>query len=203
MEALLFLPLFYIYGSVPFAFIFAYIIKGEVLYEQGSKNISVANAFTSGGLLIGFLTVVGELSKVALPLIISKYFFDYNVAISLTFVFATLLGANFPIYLRRKSGYGATILIFSLLVLSPITVILLCVTALVSFAIIKDAFRTVRFVYIFLPVALLLVERNIPFLLFGILTATLFNLRYERYLNDFTHYKPTEKLKRLWREKKP
>jgi glycerol-3-phosphate acyltransferase PlsY len=49
----------YLYGGIPFAFVFTYLATRERIYTKGSRNVGVANAFHAGGLVVGFLTVCG------------------------------------------------------------------------------------------------------------------------------------------------
>jgi hypothetical protein len=66
MDALL-LPLTaacYLYGAIPFSYVFTYLASGKRIYEAGSRNIGVANTFVVGGMIAGLLTVCSEISKV-------------------------------------------------------------------------------------------------------------------------------------------
>ena len=38
LKVLLPIPLFYVYGSIPFSFIFTYVAKRDVIYEKGSND---------------------------------------------------------------------------------------------------------------------------------------------------------------------
>lgn len=55
-----FISLFCMYGSIPFAIISTYVLKREIICERGTRNVGVADAFMVGGLLVGFLTVLGD-----------------------------------------------------------------------------------------------------------------------------------------------
>ena len=189
MHELVFAPIFYLYGSIPFAFIFTYLVKREVIYEKGTTNVGVANAFGVGGLFAGSLTVIGEISKALVPLAISWYFFEFDLTISLIFVFSALLGTNFPIFLKGKGGMGATIAIWTLLILSPYSLLLLAAIFVLFIKTSKDSYLSAILTYALAPLVLFLVERSVTFALFAVATALLFCLKYNRRRDEFAHWK--------------
>ncbi|NIQ04632.1 MAG: glycerol-3-phosphate acyltransferase, partial [Candidatus Korarchaeota archaeon] len=156
------------YGSIPFAFIFTYATKGEIIYKKGTKNVGVANAFGVGGLPAGFLTVMGETSKALLPLIISNYYFGDDLTTSLIFIFSAMLGTSFSIFLKGKGGMGRTILIWTLLILAPISAILLGAIWLAIYKICKDSYYSSIINNFLIPVVLLPTQQSIPFAIFGL-----------------------------------
>ena len=194
----IFVLIFYIYGSIPFAFIFTYMTKGEIIYKKGTKNVGVANAFGVGGLLAGFLTVMGETSKALLPLIVSNYYFDGDLTTSLIFIFSTMLGTSFSIFLKGKGSMGRTILIWTLLILAPISAILLGATWLVIYKICKDSYYSSIINNFLIPVVLLSIEQSILFAIFGLSVATLFYFNFDKSRDDFAHYKGTNKFRDLF-----
>jgi acyl-phosphate glycerol 3-phosphate acyltransferase len=194
----LFVLLFYAYGSVPFALIFTYFIKDEIIYEKGSRNVGVANAFWVGGLPAGFLTVVGETSKALLALFVSNYYFDSDLVTSIVFVFSAMLGTNFSVFLKGKGGMGRTVLIWALLILAPISVLLLGATWLVVYKISKDSYRSSIINNSLIPVVLFSIERSIPLALFGLSAAILYYLSFDESRDEFAHYQATNKFAELF-----
>jgi glycerol-3-phosphate acyltransferase PlsY len=176
LEVLLLIPLFYVYGSIPFTVIITYIAKRDVIYERGSKDISVTKVFAVAGLLPGLLSILGEITKVAFPLIICRYFFNGNVNVALVFIAATLVGCTFSIFLRGTRGYGFTVLLWSLIFLSPITLVLFFLILFIIYIISKRRLLPTRIMFI-LPVLLLITEKSIPFLLFGLLYTALLYMK--------------------------
>src|SRR6056297_2677882 len=57
----------YLYGAIPFGFIFTWLFTGKKVYDYSTRTIGVANTFTVGGKKAGYLTVIGESSKGLLP----------------------------------------------------------------------------------------------------------------------------------------
>ncbi|MFB0504737.1 MAG: glycerol-3-phosphate acyltransferase [Candidatus Bathyarchaeia archaeon] len=177
---ILFMLLFYVYGSIPFAFIFAYITKGERIYEKRTRNVGVANAFLVGGLTAGFLTVAGESSKALFPLLIASYFFSSDLTASLILILSASLGTSFPIFLKGKGGMGSTILIWTLLILAPLSVFVLAAVWGLSFKITGDSYRSSLIQNFSLPVVLIITTASIPLSLFGLLKSVIFITRFDR-----------------------
>ncbi len=75
--------LFYLYGSLPFAHVFTYLKTGKRIYEENSRNVGVANSYNTAGMLVGTLTVIGEISKGLLPLLVSFLWFSFSLDVSL------------------------------------------------------------------------------------------------------------------------
>jgi len=197
---MIFVLFFYIYGSIPFAFIFTYLARGRVIYKEGTKNVGVANAFWVGGLLPGFLTVMGETSKALLPLIISNWYFGGDLTTSFIFIFSAMLGTSFSIFLKGKGGMGRTILMWTLLLLSPISALLLGAVWLVIYKIRKDSYYSSIINNFLMPVVLLSIEQSIPFTIFGLSVAILFYFNFDKTRDDFAHFKATNKFKDLFRK---
>jgi pyruvate,water dikinase len=179
----------YIYSSIPYAYIFVYLIKREKITERETGNIGVANAFGVGGLLAGFLTVAGEATKVILPLVFSRYFYSSALTASLSFILVSILGTHFSLFLRGKGGQGSTMLLWTLLLISPWTFLIFSVVFAVLFFLIKNRYQMWILGHAVLPAAIFIIERNIPFVIFGLLVALLYILRYKPSRSDYLHYK--------------
>jgi len=188
LRTLLFAIACYLYGSIPFALIFTYLFKREVLSRRGSRNIGVANAFGVGGLGAGFSTVAGEISKMVFPLTLTHFFYGDDVATTVVLVFISILGANFSIFLKGRGGMGTTILIFTLLVLSPYTFLVFAGVFIVLLFTTRRTYITALVGNALLPLEIYLVERHIPFAIFGLLTAALYCIRYDRTASDTAFY---------------
>src|SRR5512139_73266 len=98
----------YLYGSIPYGYIAAYLLKGEKLTEKGSGNAGVTNAFKVGGTIAGIIAIAGEISKAAVPLYAARCLFTDNLFVTLLCVFCSLVGTNFSIFLKGRGGKGST-----------------------------------------------------------------------------------------------
>ncbi len=102
---MLFLILFisYLIGSIPFGFILTKIFLKKDIREIGSGNIGATNALRTGNKLIGYSTLILDISKAVILLLIIKFnFTEYLFTSSI----AVFLGHVFPIWLKFKGGKG-------------------------------------------------------------------------------------------------
>ena len=178
----------YLYGSIPFAYLFTYLFKKEKLTEKGTGNIGIANAFGIAGLRAGFLTVTGEATKVILPIAFSRYYYDGALVISLIFISLSILGTGYSVFLKGKGGQGTTILLWALLLLSPYTFLLYIGTFFLIFIALKRRYYATIVGYVLLPVEIFVIEQNIYFILFGALAALYYCLRYKPQRSDYAFY---------------
>tara|TARA_B100001250_G_C19477706_1_gene647327 strand:- start:96 stop:671 length:576 start_codon:yes stop_codon:yes gene_type:complete len=93
----------YLFGSIPFGFILTKIILKRDIREIGSGNIGATNALRSGNKLVGYLTLLLDVSKAIIPIIYIKYNYSELIFISALCVF---LGHLFPVWLKFKGGKG-------------------------------------------------------------------------------------------------
>jgi len=186
----------YLYGSIPFAYLFTYLFTKEKLTEKGTGNIGIANAFGVAGLKAGFLTVAGEATKVILPIAFSRYYYDGSLVISLIFISLSILGTGYSIFLRGKGGQGTTILLWALLLLSPYTFLLYIGIFFLIFIALKRRYYATVLGYALLPVEIFVIERNIYFILFGALAALYYCLRYRPQKSDYAFYSKNMRLLR-------
>ena len=102
---MLFLILFisYLIGSIPFGFLLTKIFLGKDIREIGSGNIGATNALRTGNKLIGYSTLILDISKAVILLLIIKFNFSEYLFTSSIAVF---LGHVFPIWLKFKGGKG-------------------------------------------------------------------------------------------------
>ena len=93
----------YLMGSIPFGFILTKIFLKKDIRDIGSGNIGATNALRTGSKLIGFTTLILDILKAIIPVIIVKiYYIEYLYIASL----CVFLGHVFPIWLKFKGGKG-------------------------------------------------------------------------------------------------
>ena len=102
---MLFLILFisYLIGSIPFGFLLTKIFLKKDIREIGSGNIGATNALRTGNKLIGYSTLMLDVGKAVILLLIIKFNFSEYLFTSSIAVF---LGHVFPIWLKFKGGKG-------------------------------------------------------------------------------------------------
>lgn len=100
----------YLCGSVLFARVFERVFCREGFIDNSKdKNPGTANAFLGGGMLCGILTLLGDVTKGALPILLFKGYCRWKnlTPIGLAFVIAApVLGHAFPVFYHFKGGKG-------------------------------------------------------------------------------------------------
>ncbi|MDB3982841.1 glycerol-3-phosphate 1-O-acyltransferase PlsY [Candidatus Pelagibacter sp.] len=93
----------YLIGSVPFGLILTKIFLKKDIREIGSGNIGATNALRTGNRLIGYSTLLLDITKAIIPVIYVKINYHDLIYIASLCVF---LGHVFPIWLKFKGGKG-------------------------------------------------------------------------------------------------
>lgn len=102
----------YLLGSVNFGIILSRKIENDDIREHGSGNAGSTNMLRSYGKKMAALTVIGDMLKVAVAILIARFIIgseDYNSYILFIKSFAGLfcvLGHIFPCYFNFKGGKG-------------------------------------------------------------------------------------------------
>ncbi len=103
MELLIIIFCSYLMGSVPFGFILTKFFLKKDIRNIGSGSIGATNALRTGNKLLGYSTLILDILKAVITiLIIKNYFVDYVFISSLS----VFLGHIFPIWLKFKGGKG-------------------------------------------------------------------------------------------------
>ena len=116
----------YLIGSIPFGIIISKIMGLGNLRNIGSGNIGATNVLRTGNKLAAILTLVFDLLKGAISVVITYYIFNDTTA--QIAALSSFLGHCFPIWLKFKGGKGvATFIGISLALYWPAG-ILICLT---------------------------------------------------------------------------
>ena len=93
----------YLMGSIPFGLILTKIFLNKDIREIGSGNIGATNALRTGNKLIGYSTLIFDITKAVVPVIYVKINYPDLIYIASLCAF---LGHVFPIWLKFKGGKG-------------------------------------------------------------------------------------------------
>jgi len=93
----------YLMGSIPFGLILTRVFLKKDIRDIGSGNIGATNALRTGNKLIGYATLILDISKAIIPVIYVKINFPELIFIASLCAF---LGHVFPIWLKFKGGKG-------------------------------------------------------------------------------------------------
>ena len=115
MEILIVIFISYICGSIPFGLILTKIFLKKDIRNVGSGNIGATNVLRGGNKFLGYLTLLSDIMKAAIPVL----YFKNNVP---EFVYisglSAIIGHIFPIWLKFKGGKGVATYLGILLVLN-------------------------------------------------------------------------------------
>ena len=103
MELILIISISYLMGSIPFGLILTKIFLKKDIREVGSGNIGATNVLRTGNKVIGYLTLIFDVLKAAIPVLYIKFNFPEFVYISSLSAF---IGHVFPLWLKFKGGKG-------------------------------------------------------------------------------------------------
>ena len=93
----------YLLGSIPFGFLLTKIFLKKDIRKIGSGNIGATNALRTGNKVIGYSTLILDILKAVIPILVVKVYFAEFIFISSLSVF---LGHVFPIWLKFNGGKG-------------------------------------------------------------------------------------------------
>lgn len=123
---IVFLVLSYLMGAIPFGLVVGK-VAGIDVREQGSKNIGATNVSRILGKKLGFITLLCDLLKGLIPLLVAAYFLpenDQKIAWVCGCGVAAVLGHMYPIYLKFKGGKGVATGLGVFLFLSPLSILI-------------------------------------------------------------------------------
>jgi len=120
----IFIALFgYLLGSIPTGLILTKFFSKVDPRKIGSKNIGATNIYRSAGTTLGILTLVGDLLKGTVPVVIAIQWGEADIWIAIAGL-TPFLGHIFPIFLGFKGGKGVATALGVYLVVSPIAVLI-------------------------------------------------------------------------------
>ncbi len=115
----------YLAGSISSAIIVCRLMGLPDPRTQGSKNAGATNVHRIGGRWVGFLTLLGDFLKTALPMVL-VYKLDYGREASLWVGVMAVIGHCFPIYFSFRGGKGvASMMTVVGLVISPFALLVI------------------------------------------------------------------------------
>ena len=125
IEILLIFSLSYLSGSIPFGLILAKFFLNKDLRKIGSKNIGATNVLRTGNKLIAGLTLIFDITKGVIPVLLTRENFTDLVYLS---ALAAFLGHIFPLWLKFKGGKGVATYLGIMFVLSLNLSFIFCIS---------------------------------------------------------------------------
>ena len=147
----------YLFGSIPFGYLFTKILLKKDIRNVGSGNIGATNVLRTGNKSLGYLTLVLDIAKAVMPVIYIKLNYPDLVYISALCAF---LGHLFPIWLKFKGGKGVATLVGILISINIYYALIFGIVWILTFLISKYSSLSSLFASISIPIYLLIVGQD-------------------------------------------
>ena len=147
----------YLFGSIPFGYLFTKILLKKDIRNVGSGNIGATNVLRTGNKSLGYLTLVLDIAKAVMPVIYIKLNYPDLVYISALCAF---LGHLFPIWLKFKGGKGVATLVGILISINIYYALIFGIVWILTFLISKYSSLSSLFASISIPIYLLIIDKG-------------------------------------------
>ena len=182
MDILIVAAISYLMGSIPFGFILTKIFLKKDIRKIGSGNIGATNALRTGNKLLGFTTLILDITKAILPVLYVKFNYpDYIFIASL----CAFLGHVFPIWLKFKGGKGVATYLGILFAVNIPFGLVFIFSWLITFGLSKFSSLSSLVASISIPIYLLILAQFDQVIFFTIMFVLIF----------FTHRENIKRLK--------
>ena len=182
MEYIIVAIISYLMGSIPFGFVLTKVFLKKDIRDIGSGNIGATNALRSGNKIVGYITLILDISKAVIPVIFVKFNYPDLLFIASLCAF---LGHVFPIWLKFKGGKGVATYVGILFSINIILGAVFVISWLVVFVITKYSSLSSIIGTIMVPGYLLITGQNNNIIFFAIMFVLIF----------FTHRENIKRLK--------
>ncbi|MBU0729737.1 MAG: glycerol-3-phosphate 1-O-acyltransferase PlsY [Proteobacteria bacterium] len=115
----------YLVGSIPWGLVLGK-LSGVDVRKSGSGNIGATNVSRLLGKKLGLLTLMGDIAKGVLPMVLAAHFFRDHQLLDIIVPacgFAAFLGHLYPVYLRFRGGKGVATALGVFLYLEPLAIL--------------------------------------------------------------------------------
>ncbi len=169
-------------GSIPFGLILAKIFLKKDIREVGSGNIGATNVLRAGNKMVGFSTLLLDITKAIIPVIYVKINFSELIYIASLCAF---LGHVFPIWLRFKGGKGVATYVGILFSINITLGLIFAISWVITFLVFKYSSLSSIIGSLSIPIYLLITDQTNNVIFFGIMFILIF----------FTHRENIKRLK--------
>ena len=178
--------IFYLIGSLPFAFILTKLSGLGDIRNIGSGNVGATNVLRTGNKFIAFLVLCLDIFKGFIPFLILKFYFnDISLLNKIIICHFAVIGHIFPIWLKFKGGKGVATYIGFLLGINPyISISFLIVWLIVAIITRYSSLSSLISIFV-APLFFIFINFNFYIVIFFI------------YLSIIIYLKHSENLKRL------
>ena len=147
----------YLFGSIPFGYLFTKILLKKDIRNVGSGNIGATNVLRTGNKTLGYLTLILDIAKAVVPVIYIKFNYPDLVFISALCAF---LGHLFPIWLKFKGGKGVATFVGILISINIYYALVFGIVWTLTFLISRYSSLSSLFASISIPIYLLIINQS-------------------------------------------
>ena len=147
----------YLFGSIPFGYLFTKILLKKDIRSVGSGNIGATNVLRSGNKSLGYLTLILDIAKAVVPVIYIKFNYPDLVYISALCAF---LGHLFPVWLKFKGGKGVATFVGILISINIYYALVFGIVWTLTFLISRYSSLSSLFATISIPIYLLIINQS-------------------------------------------
>ena len=147
----------YLFGSIPFGYLFTKILLKKDIRNVGSGNIGATNVLRTGNKSLGYLTLILDIAKAVVPVIYIKFNYPDLVYISALCAF---LGHLFPIWLKFKGGKGVATFVGILISINIFYALVFGTIWTLTFLISKYSSLSSLFASISIPIYLAIIDQG-------------------------------------------
>ena len=147
----------YLFGSIPFGYLFTKILLKKDIRNVGSGNIGATNVLRTGNKSLGYLTLILDIAKAVMPVIYIKFNYPDLVYISALCAF---LGHLFPIWLKFKGGKGVATFVGILISINIYYALVFGTIWILTFLISKYSSLSSLFASISIPIYLAIIDQG-------------------------------------------
>ena len=179
----------YFIGSISFGILLSKIFKIQDPRSFGSKNPGATNVMRSGKKLAALLTLLGDMLKGTIVVLIAKFYLNLNYDQVLLIAAAVFLGHLFPIYHQFKGGKGVATALGVLLAIDIQIAILVLIIWLVIFLVSRISSLSAITAALSLPLMAFFMHVNQSFLWLSLFLSVLLIYRHKENIKNLIENK--------------
>jgi len=185
----IFIILAYFIGSISFGILLSKVFKIQDPRSFGSKNPGATNVMRSGKKLAALLTLLGDMLKGTIVVLIAKLYVNLTYDQVLLIAAAVFLGHIFPVYHQFKGGKGVATALGVLLAIDIHIAILVLIIWLVIFLISRISSLSAITAALCLPLITFFMHVDKSFLLLSFFLSILLIYRHKENIKNLIEKK--------------
>ena len=147
----------YLFGSIPFGYLFTKLLLKKDIRDVGSGNIGATNVLRTGYKSLAYLTLFLDIAKAVVPVVYIKFNYPDLIYISALCAF---LGHLFPVWLKFKGGKGVATFVGILISINIYYALVFGIVWILTFLISKYSSLSSLFASISIPIYLLIINQG-------------------------------------------